>query len=111
MSMDQNDIVQRDERTVAVENAGYKVAYTFVIFALLADICYRSAFRHEGAWDLFAIIMVTGFMSVWYQVRHKGHTSFRRFLLGAKEARYIRIFGMIFAAIVAAVAVMLSRMK
>jgi len=45
--------VQRDERTVAVENASYRWACTFVSFALLIDVMYRGAVRNEAAWDLY----------------------------------------------------------
>ncbi len=69
MSTDQS--VKRDERTVAVENAGYKWAYSFVVFALLFDVMYRSMFRNEAAWDLLAFVIVGGAICAIFQYRQK----------------------------------------
>jgi hypothetical protein len=62
---------QRDERTVAVENASYKWAYTFITFALLIDAMCRAALRDEAAWDLFALLVAGGAICLVYQARHK----------------------------------------
>jgi hypothetical protein len=50
--------VVRDERTEAVENASYKWTCIFLLFALLLDVVYRGAVRHEAAWDLMALVVV-----------------------------------------------------
>jgi len=67
--------VKRDERTVAVENASYKWAFTFVTFALLVDMMCRAVFFREAAWDLFALACVPGMVCTMYQARQKilGH--------------------------------------
>jgi hypothetical protein len=67
--------VQRDERTVAVENAGYRWAYGALTYALLVDVMYRGLFRHEAAWDLMALVIVGGAICAVYQARQKtlGH--------------------------------------
>jgi hypothetical protein len=67
--------VERDERTVAVENASYRWAYLVVTFALLVDVMYRSLARHEAAWDLMALVIVGGAICSVYQARQKtlGH--------------------------------------
>ena len=69
MNADQNQSVVRDERTVAVENASYKWAYTLVLFALLFDAWYRGFFRNEAAWDLLAMVIISGTVRTAYQVR------------------------------------------
>jgi hypothetical protein len=69
--MSAHQSVERDERRVAVENASYKWAYTFIIFALLIDVMYRGAVRDEAAWDLMALIGVGGIVSMMYQARQK----------------------------------------
>jgi hypothetical protein len=69
MSPDQS--VQRDERTVAVENASYKWACIFVIFALLIDVVYRGTIRNEAAWDLLALAIAPGIICMIYQARHQ----------------------------------------
>jgi hypothetical protein len=67
--------VERDERTVAVENASYRWAYGVLTYALLVDVMYRGLFRHEAAWDLMALVIVGGAICTVYQARQKtlGH--------------------------------------
>ena len=63
-------VVERDERTVAVENAGYKWACHFLVFALLIDFFYRY-YRHEIAWDLLGLAFMAGVVCTVYQARQK----------------------------------------
>jgi hypothetical protein len=63
--------VHRDERTVAVENAGYRWAYLLVSFALLVDVGYRGVVRHEAAWDLLALVILGGVVCAVHQARQK----------------------------------------
>lgn len=69
--MSTHQSVIRDERTVAVDNASYKWASVFVAFALLIDVAYRAAVRHEAAWDLMALAIVPGVVCTMYQARQK----------------------------------------
>jgi len=66
-----NTSVARDERTVAVENAGYRWAYLFVAFGLLVLSAYRSWFRHEQPWDLLALIILGGGVRAVYEGAHR----------------------------------------
>lgn len=61
--------VERDERTEAVENASYRLAFTLMSFGILADVMYRGAVRHEAAWDLFALVILGGGVGRAYQGR------------------------------------------
>jgi hypothetical protein len=63
--------VERDERTVAVENASYRWAYLLLAYALLVDVMYRGLVRHEAAWDLMALVIVGGIVCSVYQARQK----------------------------------------
>lgn len=63
--------VQRDERTVAVENASYRWAYGLLTYALLVDVMWRSWFRNEAAWDLMALVIVAGIGTSVYQARQR----------------------------------------
>jgi hypothetical protein len=63
--------VERDERTVAVENASYRWAYLLLTYALLVDVIYRSLARHEATWDLLALVVVGGAVCTVYQARQK----------------------------------------
>src|SRR5438270_787636 len=69
--MNTSSPVQRDERTVAVENASYRLAYLFLSFGLLVLVGYRSFARNESSWDLLALIVLGGLLSAAYQGFHK----------------------------------------
>jgi hypothetical protein len=60
-------LVQRDERTVAVENASYRWSYLFLTFGLLAVVAYRSFVRDESPWDLLALVVLSGGVGTAYQ--------------------------------------------
>jgi hypothetical protein len=64
-------LVENDERTAAVENAGFRWAYILLSFALLVDVMYRGMFRHEAAWDLLALAIVGGAVCTVHQARLK----------------------------------------
>ena len=96
--MSTTPLVERDERTVSVENASYRWAYSFLTFALLADAAYRGMFRNEAAWDLTAIVIVGGAICTMYQVRQKARPH------GAgKKGMLIALLGAVIAFIVAAI--------
>jgi hypothetical protein len=59
--------VQRDERTIAIENAGYRWSYLVLSFALLLDVAFRSFVRGETSWDLFGLIVLSGSLHAGYQ--------------------------------------------
>ena len=63
--------VARDERTVAVENTGYKWGYIVLVFGVFIDWMYRGMVRHEAAWDLMALVIVGGAVCTMYQARRK----------------------------------------
>lgn len=63
--------VQRDERTVVVENASYRWSYVFISFGLLAIVACRSLMYQEAAWDLLALVILGSGMGTVYQGFHK----------------------------------------
>ena len=63
--------VDRDERTVAVENASYRWAYLFLSFGLLVLVAFRSFVHNESPWDLMALVILGGILSASYQWFHK----------------------------------------
>jgi hypothetical protein len=77
--------VERDERTVAVENASYRWAYLLLTYALLVDVMYRSLVRHEATWDLLGLVVVGGAVCTLYQARQKilGHGWVMKLVLAA----------------------------
>jgi hypothetical protein len=63
--------VKTDERTVAVLYASNTWGLNLIVFALLADIMYRSAVLHEAPWDLFVLLGGSGAISMLYLARHR----------------------------------------
>ncbi len=63
--------VQMDERTAAVVNASYGWGFPFLLFALLIDVMCRGLLRHEAAWDLMALVILSSGLSTIYQARQK----------------------------------------
>ena len=84
-------VVERDERTVAVENASYRWAYGVLTYALLMDVMYRGLVRHEAAWDLMALVIVGGAICTAYQARQKilAHGWVMKAVLGAVIAAVV----------------------
>ena len=92
--------IDRDERTIAVENASYRLGYLFTSFGLLALVAYRSFARGESNWDLLALVIVGGLVPNLYQ-------AFNR-ILTPRWAR-TQVVALIGAAILAAVLVLLRK--
>jgi hypothetical protein len=63
--------VDRDERTVAVENASYRWGFTFVMFGVLVLAMCRAFLLDESSWDLLALVIVGGFVPSVYQGYHR----------------------------------------
>ena len=61
----------RDERTQAVENAGYRWSYYALTFGVLCASAYRSFVLGETTWDLMALVIVGGGMNAAYQASHR----------------------------------------
>lgn len=63
--------VDRDERTVAVEDASYRWAYHVMSYGALLIVVYRGVALHQTAWDVFALVLVGGAVPVAYQWSHR----------------------------------------
>ncbi len=61
----------RDERTVAVENASFSFAYSFICYGLLLVVIYRNYFKHDSSWDLLGLVILSGFVHLVYQASNK----------------------------------------
>ena len=92
--------VDRDERTVAVENASYKWGYLVMSFGLLVLVAYRSFAHGESNWDLLALVIAGGMVPNAYQGVNNVLT--RRWTM-------TQIAAMVAAAILAAAFVFLRR--
>jgi hypothetical protein len=63
--------VERDERTTAIENAGYRWSYLVLSFGLLAAVAFRSFSGGQASWDLLALVLVGGSVNAAYQGWHR----------------------------------------
>jgi hypothetical protein len=62
---------ERDERTTAIENAGYRLSYLVLSFGLLAIVAARSFLRGLQSWDLLALVVLGGVVNAGYQGWHR----------------------------------------
>jgi len=95
--------VKIDERTMAVAHAANTWALNFITFALLLDVVYRAVIRKEGAFDLLALVFVSGAISMAYMARHK--------VLGQLYSRNRVITAVVVALATAIVAAVLAATK
>jgi len=65
------NIIETDERTIAVENASYRWGFLYLSFGLLAIVAYRGLLRDEAAWDLMLLIVTAGGICTLLQSRQK----------------------------------------
>jgi hypothetical protein len=66
--------IERDERTVAVENASYRWAFLFVSFGLLICAAYRAFVFDQSCWDLLLLVVLGGGVGVVYQSWQRVYT-------------------------------------
>lgn len=56
-----------DERAFAVAGVSYRLAWMVLAFGVLASVAVRSLVLHQAAWDLLALVVVSGWVSYLYQ--------------------------------------------
>jgi hypothetical protein len=66
-----DDPVVRDERTVAVENASYRLACFILTFGVLLIAGVRGIVLKEACWDLFALVVFSGGAATYYQAKRQ----------------------------------------
>jgi hypothetical protein len=63
--------VERDERTMAVENVSYRFAFFMLTTLLFYDGAYRSFVHHQSVWDLLAWVFLSYGVAYALQAREK----------------------------------------
>lgn len=63
--------ILRDERTVAIENASYRLAYNLLSFGALVIVAWRGFVLGQSLWDLLALIILASALATVYQALHK----------------------------------------
>jgi hypothetical protein len=92
-------LVERDERTTAVENAGYRWAYLFLSFGILLTVAVRGTRNGESSWDLMALVVLGGGV----------HFAFRAFHGALYKRLALRFAVALIAAVLLAVVLVLVR--
>lgn len=64
------DVIQ-DERTLAVENASYRLAYWLMSYGLLAATMYRSFVLDQQSWDLLGLVILGGVATTVFRGSHR----------------------------------------
>ncbi len=93
--MSTNENLKANERTSTMLWAN-TWGLTFLCFAILADIIYRSIVLREAPWDLFALLGLSGVISAVYAAQHNVCVYNRKSLI-------VMVIGSVFAAVVAAI--------
>lgn len=62
--------IRRDERTEAIENKSYRLAYAVVSFGLAISVVYRTYVLGQTSWALIAIMLIGGLVALVNQARH-----------------------------------------
>ena len=88
--------VERDERTIAIENEAYRWSYLLLSFGVLAIIAFRAFARGDACWDLFLLVITGGAVNSAYRAWKR--TLFRRWVV-------VTLVMMLAAAAVAAIIV------
>ncbi|MDX2060366.1 MAG: hypothetical protein SFV24_21330 [Gemmatimonadales bacterium] len=63
--------VERDERTISVENGSYRWGYLLLSYGLLLSTAYRGFVREESSWDLLGLVVAGGVLTTVYQGRRQ----------------------------------------
>jgi len=107
--MNTGQCVKADERTAAVAFAANTWGLNFITFALLIDVMYRSFFLHEAAWDLIAMIIVSGAISMVYMARHNALGHLQVILFGRKQVILLATVALVSAVVAVIVTIIKSK--
>ena len=61
----------RDERELRMDLAADRLSYTVLTFGLLIVVAYRGFANDESAWDLLALVILSGLVGVVYRARER----------------------------------------
>lgn len=66
--------VERDERERGADLAADRLAYLFLSYGLLLIVAWRAFTHGEASWDLLALVVLGGFVSLAYRVGSRAIT-------------------------------------
>lgn len=69
-----DELVVREERTAALENASYRLAYAVLSFGAMIIAAYRGFLFKQGLWDLLVLVIASSALVVAYQAVSRAFT-------------------------------------
>ena len=69
--MNDNPETLRDERSVTVENASYRLAHVVLSVGVLLSAVVRGLVLNESSWDLLGLLVLSGGVATFYQITRK----------------------------------------
>lgn len=79
-------LVDRDERTTAVENAGFRWSYLFLSFGILALVAVRGRIEDAIARELLVLVILGGVMNAAFTSFHHALTTRLALRIGVAAA-------------------------
>lgn len=89
----------RDEREVAIDRAGDRLAYLVVSYGLLLVVAWHSFVDGAETFELLALVVLSGAVGAAYRARHRAFTRDSAIVLG------VTILGALVVAVLIAVLV------
>jgi hypothetical protein len=76
------DRFSRDEREAAIDRAGDRLAYLVISYGLLLVVAWRSFVDGRPAFELLALVVLSGAVGAAYRARHRAFTRDSAIVLG-----------------------------
>jgi hypothetical protein len=73
----------RDEREVAIDRAGDRLAYLVISYGLLLIVAWHSFVDGAATFELLALVVLSGAVGALYRARHRAFTRDSAIVLGA----------------------------
>jgi 1,4-dihydroxy-2-naphthoate octaprenyltransferase len=67
-------LLDRDERELAVDRAGDRLAYLVLSYGLLLIVAYRAFVDGQPSWELLALVVAGGVVGAAYRIRQRTAT-------------------------------------
>ncbi|HSL77598.1 MAG TPA: hypothetical protein VK867_11675 [Candidatus Limnocylindrales bacterium] len=87
----------RDEREVAIDQAGDRLAYLVISYGVLVVVAWRSFVEGVATFELLALVVLSGAVGAAYRARHRAFTRDSAIVLG------VTILGALVVAVLIAV--------
>ncbi len=72
----------RDERELAVDRSGDRLAYLALSYGLLVVVAYRSFVEGQASWELLGLVVLGGLVGTGYRLQHRAFTREAALVIG-----------------------------